>query len=186
MDPLISQTQIKMQKAFDILHQDFTTVHVGKASPVLVENVLVRAYGEGQKFKLLELATIHAQDTKTIVITPFDQSIIADIQKGIQEANLNLNPIVDQSIIRINLPPLTEERRKELVKLVNQKAENGKVMVRQVRHEAMDEIKKKGEEGHISEDEVERLEKETQKLTDEYMGKVDSLLEQKENELLTV
>ncbi|OGH12479.1 MAG: ribosome recycling factor [Candidatus Levybacteria bacterium RIFCSPHIGHO2_01_FULL_36_15] len=186
MDPTTNQARGKMQKAFEVLHHDFATVHIGKANPSLVENILVTAYGEAQKFKLLELATIHVQDPKTIVITPFDQSIIADIQKGIYEANLGLSPAVNANIIRINLPPLTEERRKELVKLVSQKAESGKVMIRQIRHEAMEDIKKRGEGNSISEDDVTRLEKEVQRVTDEFIEKIDTLRHNKEEELMSI
>lgn len=184
MDPLAQQAKQKMQKAFDVLVQDFATVHAGKATPALVENIMVSAYGQAQKFRLMELSTISIQDPKTIVITPFDQSIIGDIQKGIMEANIGFNPVVSTDLIRINIPPLSEERRKELVKAVNQKAENGRIMLRQVRHEAMEEIKKTGD--NISEDEVKRLEKEVQKLTDEFIEKVDNLRYQKEEELLKV
>jgi ribosome recycling factor len=184
MDPVINKTRSQMQKAFDVLYQDFATVHAGKASPTLVENVQISAYGGEQKFKLLELATISATDPKTITITPFDQSIISDIQKGIMEANLGFNPVVSSNILRINIPPLTEERRKELVKAISQKAENGRIMIRQIRHEAMEEVK--GMEEDVSEDEVKRLEKEIQKLTDEFMGKIDTLRDDKEVELLRI
>lgn len=186
MDPTTTQAREKMLKAFEVLRHDFSTVHVGKANPALVENILVTAYGESQKFKLMELSSIHVQDPKTIVITPFDQSIMSDIQKGIQEANLGFNPVVNANIIRINIPSLTEERRKELVKVVNQKGESGKVMIRQIRHEAMEDLKKQGGSNTISEDDVTRLEKEVQKITDEFIEKIDQLLTEKKEELMRI
>jgi len=181
MDPIASQTKDKMQKAYDVMLQDFSTVRTGRANPALVENIVINAYGGTERLKVMELATISIQD-QTIVITPYDQSIMGEIQKGISDANVGLSPVVSSNIIRINLPPLTEERRKELIKVVSQKAESGKVMMRQIRHEAMDEIKKK--EGEVSEDEVERLEKEVQRLTDDFIEKIETLKKEKEEELM--
>lgn len=184
MEPFLKELRNKMQKAFDVLLQDFSTVRTGKASPALVENIVINAYGGTQPLKVMELATIHAQDAQTLLITPFDHSIVSEIEKGISNSNTGLNPIVDGDFLRINLPPLTEERRLEFIKLIKQKAENGKVMMRQVRHEGMEEAKKKAEGEGISEDEITRLEKEIQKVTDEFMEKIDVLSEEKEKELM--
>lgn len=175
-----------MQKALDVLREDFATVRTGKASPTLVENIVINAYGGTQPLKVLELATIHVQDNSTLVISPFDKSIIAEIEKGISNANVGLNPIVDGEILRINLPPLTEERRSELVKLIKQKAEQGKVMLRQIRHEGMEDVKKRAAEAGHSEDEVTRVEKEIQKVTDDFSEKIDTLMDEKEKELMTL
>lgn len=186
MDQIISDVRGKMQKAVDVLREDFATVRTGKASPSLVENIVIPAYGGTQPLKVLELATIHVQDNNTIVIAPFDRSIIAEIEKGISSANVGLNPIVDGEILRINLPPLTEERRLELTKLIKQKTEGAKVTLRQVRHEGMEDAKKMAEkEGH-SEDEVTRIEKEVQKLTDDFTEKMDAVQAEKEKELMTL
>lgn len=186
MDTLLSDARGKMQHAFDAVWTDLATIRTGKATPALLEHIVIHAYGGSENLKVMELATIHVQDPTTLVITPFDQSIIGEIQKGILEAHVGINPIVDRNILRVSLPPLTEERRKELVKLVNQKIEGGRIMVRQVRQDAMREVKKMGEGGSISEDEVTRLEKEIQKMTDEFMEKIDTLRLQKEEELLKV
>lgn len=186
MDPLLNSTRNKMQKTMDVVRQDFSTVRSGKASPTLVENVVINAYNGTQKLKVMELATTHIQDPHMLVVTPFDQSIIGEIEKGIASASVGLSPIVDGNILRISLPPLTEERRKEFVKLINQKAESGKIMIRHIRHEAMEEIKKRGEHGTSSEDEVIRLEKETQKLTDEFIENIDMLRDEKEEELMKI
>lgn len=186
MDNIILGVKNKMQKAIDVMRGDFATVRTGKASPTLVENIVINAYGGTQPLKVLELATIHVQDNSTLVISPFDKSIISEIEKGISNANVGLNPIVDGEILRINLPPLTEERRSELVKMIKQKAEGGRVMLRQIRHEGMEEAKERAKEAGHSEDEVIRIEKEIQKATDEFTEKIDNLTSEKEKELTTL
>lgn len=186
MDPLISQTRNKMQKVLQVMNDDFATIRTGKASPALIENIAINAYGGTQKLKIMELATIHVQDPHTITITPFDISISHEIEKGIQEANAGLNPIVDGEFLRINLPPLSEERRKEMVKLINQKSESGKVMLRQIRHESMEEVKKQANAKAISEDDATRYEKEIQRETDEFSEKIDKLRKVKEEELMKI
>src|SRR3989344_7708586 len=129
MDKITPVVKEKMQKVIDVVRVDFGSVRTGKASPSLVENIVIKAYGGTQPLRVMELATIHTQDTQTLVLTPFDKSIIGEIERGIADAKVGLNPIVDGEFIRINLPPLSEERRLEFVKLINQKAEAGKVMV---------------------------------------------------------
>lgn len=183
MDNLLNETRSKMQKILDLLRNDLGTVRTGRAAPSLVENIIISCYGGTQKLRIMELATIVAQDTQTIVITPFDNSIIADVQKGIAEANVGLNPVIDGQLIRISIPQLSEERRQELIHLMRQKLENGRIMARQIRHEAMNDIKKQKE---ISEDEATRLEKEIQKLTDELMADIDIMGKKKEEELLQI
>jgi len=175
-----------MQKVVDVIKVDLSTVRTGRASPSLVENVVIHAYGGTQNLKIIELAQIAAQDSQTIVITPYDQSIIGEIQKGLMEGNIGLNPIVDGKIIRISIPPLTEERRQQLVALVNQKLEGGKVQIRQVRHEAINEYKKQLNDKTLSEDEMFHAEKEIQKLTDETIAELDLLGKKKEEELMVI
>ncbi len=184
MDNIIQNTSDRMQKALDVMIQDFASVRTGKANPVLVEAIIIPAYGGTAPMKLMELATIHAQDTSTLVITPFDKSILRDIEKGLVDANLGINPVVDESIVRLSIPPLTQERRQEFIKMIQQKAEAGRIMVRQIRHESMEEIKK--QKDTISEDDVERFEKEVQRTTDDFMKKIDDLRAQKEKELMTL
>lgn len=185
MESILAEVRNKMQKALDVMHQDFATVRTGKASPSLVENIVIKAYGGTQPLRVMELSTIHAQDVQTLVITPFDHSIIGEIEHGIADAQVGLNPIVDGNFIRINLPPLSEERRLEFVKLIKQKVESGKVMIRQARRDGMD-MAKKLEKQALSEDEVVHTEKEIQKLTDEFTQKMDTLAAQKEEELMKV
>lgn len=175
-----------MQKVLEVLKTDLSTVRTGRAAPSLVENIIINAYGGTSKMRVLELATIGSLDSQTLVITPFDASIIGEIQKGIEVANVGLNPVVDGQLIRISIPPLSQERREELVALVNQKLEGGKIQVRQVRHEAMEEIKKQSNNKEITEDDVLRLEKEAQRTTDETIAEIEALGKRKEEELMTV
>jgi ribosome recycling factor len=134
----------------------------------------------------MELATIHVQDHQTILLTPFDASVVRDIEKGISDSQMGLGIAVDGTNIRVTIPPLTQERREEFVKLIHKKAENGKIMIRQARAESNDEIAKLKKDGEISEDDEKRLEKEVQKLTDEYVEKIDETRKMKEEELMTV
>src|SRR3989338_1982295 len=186
MDNIINETRERMHRVLEILRGDLATVRTGRAAPSLVENIVINSYGGTQKLRVMELATITAQDSQTIVITPFDQSIMGEIQKGISEANIGLNPVIDGQLIRITIPQLSEERRQELIHLMRQKLENGRIMTRQARHEAISEIKKQKEGNSISEDEVSRLEKEVQKLTDEAMKDIEGMGKKKEEELLII
>lgn len=183
MDP-ITDAKEKMKKVLDVLQGDLATVRTGRAMPSIVENIMVSAYGGSARLRVMELATIGTLDNQTLVITPFDKSVINDIQKGIMEANVGLNPVVDGQVVRISIPPLSEERRNELIHLMKQKLENGRVMVRQARHEGMNEVKKMAD--GLSEDEVDRLEKEIQKTTDDYIAQIDSMGKKKEEELLQI
>lgn len=179
-------TKEKMQKVLEVLFGDLNTIRTGRAAPSLVEHIVVSVYGGSTRLKVVELATIGIQDPQTLLITPFDASIIGEIQKGIMEANVGLNPASDGEKIRISIPPLSEERRQQLIKLMHQKLENGKVMVRQVRHEAMSETKKQYNNKTISEDELVRLEKEIQRLTDDFVAQIDLMGKKKEEELLQI
>ncbi len=183
---LTSQARQNMQKVIEVLKTDLATVRAGKATPSLVENIVVAAYGGTQRLKVVELAQIHAIDNQTLAITPYDASIIGEIHKAIMEGNVGLTPVIDGQIIRISIPLLSEERRQQLVSLVNQKLEGGKIQIRQVRHEAMNEVKKQVNDKEISEDEEQRLEKEIQKLTDETILEIESLGKQKEQELMAI
>lgn len=183
MDPLIQETSTRIHKVLDLLKQDLATIRTGRAAPSLVENIVINAYGGSAKLRVMEMATVHAQDLQTLVITPFDQSTMHDLEKGIQEANIGLNPVVDAPILRITIQPLSTERRQELIHLMKQKLENGRIMVRQARQDGMNDVKKNEE---LSEDEEGRLEKEIQKLTDDTMVQIDIMGKQKEDELLQI
>jgi len=183
---MIDQTRQKMVKALEVLHQDLATVRTGRATPSILENIVVACYGGTQKLKIMELCTIFAQDPQNLVLTPFDISIIGEIRNGILASGIGLNPQIDGEILRINIPPLTEERRQEMIKLVKQKVEGGRIMIRQIRHEGMSQIKKNFEADEISEDEKIQTEKNLQELTDEMIKEIEILGEEKEKELLQI
>lgn len=176
----------KMQKVLEIVLSDIGTLRTGRATPSLVENIVCPAYGGTQRLKVQELGTITAPDTQTLVIDPWDKSIIGDIKKGILEANIGLNPSVDGEILRISLPPMTTEDREKYTKLLSQKIETGRVMIRNQRQEAMKDIKRKFEEKEISEDMKFDNEKKVQVVTDEFVGKIDEAGEKKKQELLQI
>ncbi|MEK7517442.1 MAG: ribosome recycling factor [Patescibacteria group bacterium] len=186
MDTIINETRSKMQRALQILISDIATVRTGRATPALVENVIVSVYGGTQRLKIKELATISASDPQTLVLSPFDTSILPEIQKGIMEANIGLTPATDGNVIRIVIPPLSEERRMELIRLMKQKLENGRITLRQIRQDARNIIRKKHIDKEMSEEEMYRLEKEIQKITDEIMLSVDEMGRKKEGELLQI
>jgi len=183
MDPVASKTKEKLQKVLDVLKDDLATIRTGRAAPALVENIIISAYGGSAKLKVMELATITAQDNQTLIITPFDHSVMQDLQKGIEAANAGLSPVIDSNIIRIKIPPLSQERREELIKAMRHKLENGKVMVRQVRHEMIEDMKK---DYDGREDDISRLEKEIQKLVDDTSETIENWGKQKEQELLQI
>ncbi len=183
MDSNINQ---RLQKVIDVLKTDLGTIRTGRATPALVENIMIKAYGGTTYLKVMELATVGTTDSHTLVLTPFDHTIIQEIEKGIQEANVGLNPVVDGQILRITVPQLTEERRQELIKAMKHKLENGKIMIRQVRQDVMNDIKKQHADKSLSDDESARLEKEAQKVVDESMDLIESMGKQKEEELLQI
>lgn len=181
-----SSIKIKMQSAVDSLVNDIAGVRTGRATPSLVENIIVPAYGGTQRLRVMEVASITAPDPSQIVISPWDKSIIGDIRKGILEANIGMNPSIDGEIIRIVVPPLTTEDREKYVKIVSQKLEVGKVAVRQIRADEMQEIKKKFEAKDVTEDEKRDMEKKVQELTDLYIAKIDEAGEKKKIELMQI
>lgn len=172
-----------MQKAISLLQEDLATIRTGRATPALVENIVISAYDDSQNLKVKEMATITTDGPRAIIIAPFDPSVIKDIEKGVNSANLGIAAAVDGVVIRINIPSLTEERRQQYIKLASTKIEGGRVMVRQVRHEAMAVLKRQFEAKEINEDEKKGLEKEIQELTDEIMAEIEVLRDRKEKEL---
>ncbi len=175
-----------MRKALAVTSTDLSSIRSGRATPALVEHVVVAVYGGTQHLKIMELATITTMDSRTLVISPFDPSIIAEIERGLMEANIGLTPVVDGEIIRISIPSLTQERRLEYIKLAKAKLEAGRIMIRQIRAEAMKDLKKMEADSAISEDEQKLGEKHVQELTDEMIAEIDLLGEKKEAELLQV
>lgn len=176
----------KMRSVLEVLRSDLATIRTGRATPSLVEHLVVNVYGGTQRLKIMELATIGTLDPQTLIITPYDPSIIDEIQKGIMIANVGLTPVVDGQAIRISIPPLSEERRIELIRLMKQKLESVRIQVRQIRHEAMSLVKKQFTDKEISQDEKTRLEKEIQKATDDIMAGIEGMRERKEEELMKI
>lgn len=172
-----------LKKVVDHTISQFASLHAGKASPSMLDSVRVTAYGSTVSLK--EVSAVTTPDAKTIMVQPWDKSIIRDVEKGIQEANLGLNPIVDGGILRVPVPELTGERRQELVKTAGKMAEDGRVSVRQARRDALDLFKSAKNDG-LPEDDFKRYEKEVQKLHDDYIAEINKLLSGKEAELQKV
>ena len=181
-----SAIRSKMQQVLSLVGTDIGAVRTGRATPALVEDIQVAVYGGQQRLKVQELATISSPDTQTLLIDPWDKSIIGEIKQGILAANIGMNPNIDGEIIRITFPPLTTEDREKYVKLLSGKLETGRVMVRQVRGDAMHEIRQKFEDKEIGEDEKFSEEKRLQELTDDFIGKIDAVGEKKKQELLAI
>jgi ribosome recycling factor len=182
-DDILLETEEKMLKTEEHLVSQFAGVRTGKASPSLIENIHIEAYGSHMRLK--ELATITAPESRMLMVQPFDISNMKAIEKGIQGANLGLNPATQGKFIRIVLPDLSTERRQEFVKICKKMTEDGRVAIRNERRQAMDLLKKAKNDG-TSEDEVKGAEEEVQKLTDGYIKKLEDHLAHKEKEILTV
>ena len=178
--PILTDAQAKMKKAVDFTLHEFSAIHTGKATPTMVEGVMIEAYGS--KMRLKECAAISTPDPRLIQIQPWDVSLMKSILKGIQEANLGMNPIPDGKIIRIPLPEMSRERRHEFVKTAHRLAEEGRVHVRNVRRDALETSKK----AKLPEDESKRLEKDIQAATDAAIKSIGDHLANKEKDLLTV
>ncbi|HQQ93602.1 MAG TPA: ribosome recycling factor [Bacteroidia bacterium] len=181
--PLLDGTRSKMEKAIQHLESELQKVRAGKANPVMLENVMVDYYGS--RVPISNTASINSQDARTLVVQPWEKSMLTPIEKAIQMANLGLNPQNDGVLIRIVIPPLTEERRKELGKTARSLGEDAKVSIRTYRKEAMEQIKKMQKDG-LPEDSAKDTESKIQTLTDTHVGKVDKHIEQKEKEIMTV
>ena len=173
-----------MEASLTAVRREFATVRTGKATPALLDTVRVEAYGS--KMPINQLATVSSPDASLLVVQPFDASLLADIERAIQIADLGFNPANDGTLIRIPVPPLNEERRKEYVRLLHKLAEDGRVSVRHARQEARDDLKKKMKNHEVAEDEGHKQMDEVQKLTDRYIGQIDELLEHKEEEVMQV
>ena len=176
----------KMQAAVELVTSDIGAIRTGRATPALVEGLVIAVYGGTQKLKVQELATISAPGAQSLVIDPWDKSIIGEIRQGIAAANIGMNPMIDGELIRVTMPPLTTEDREAYSRLLSTKLENGRVMIRQLRGDAMHEIKKQFEEKELSEDEKFAQEKRLQEVTDEFIGKLDEAGEKKRQELLSI
>ena len=180
----IADARGRMDKSLEALHKELVTVRTGRASPALVERLHVDYYGT--QTPLQSLAGISAPDATQIVISPYDRNAISAIEKAIQRSELGLNPSNDGQVIRIAVPQLNEERRRELVKVVHRKAEDARVAVRNIRRDEVEHLRRVEKEGHVSKDEIEAKLSELQKLTDQFVARVDEAQKKKEGEILEV
>ncbi|HOW67006.1 MAG TPA: ribosome recycling factor [Candidatus Paceibacterota bacterium] len=184
LDDIILTAEEKMLKTEEFVRHEFGGVRTGKASPALVENIMVEAYGS--QMRIRELAGITTPEPRVILIQPWDFNTLHPIEKAIQKSNLGINPSIDKKLIRLVLPELSQERRVEFTKVVRKMAEDGRVAIRHVRREAIEHLKQETKAGKITEDQEKSAEKEIQKLTDDYIAKLDNHLAVKEKEIMTV
>jgi ribosome recycling factor len=174
----------RMEKSLDALNKELATIRTGRASPSLVERLQVDYYGA--QTPLQALAGISTPDATQLVISPYDRTAISAIEKAIQRSELGLNPSNDGQLIRIAIPQLNEERRRELVKVVHRKAEDARVAVRNIRRDEVDHLRKVEKDGHVSKDEIETKLADVQKITDQFIARVDEAQKKKEAEILEV
>lgn len=182
--PTVEDAKQRMEAALEAIRRDFGTVRTGKASTALLDTVRVDAYGS--KMPLNQVATVNTPEPSLLVVQPFDKTLIGDIERAIFTANLGLNPANDGNVIRIPVPPLNEERRKEYVKVLHKMAEEGRVSVRHARRTVREEIHALIKEHELSEDDGRRREEAVEKLTHDYTAKIDGLLKRKEEEVLAI
>jgi ribosome recycling factor len=184
IDAVLEDTRAKMAKAVEHTRSELSTIRTGRAAPALVEKLRVEYYGS--EVPLQQLAGIQVPEAKMLIISPYDKGSLKSIEKAIQNSDLGVNPNNDGSVIRLNFPPLTEERRREMVKVAHNKAEDGRVAVRNSRRAARKDLEALEKDGDISSDELERAEKDLEKVTHEYVAEIDRVLAHKEEELLAV
>jgi ribosome recycling factor len=184
IEELLQDATRRMDRSIESAHEQFNTVRTGRASAALLDRIQVDYYGQPTPLK--QLATINVPEPRMLTIQPFDPSSIKAIEKAIQESDLGLTPSNDGKLIRLPIPQLTEERRKELVKVVRHMAEDGRVAVRNVRRDLMHHLKELVRDGEVGDDEERRAETQAQKMTDEHVAKIDDLLKHKEAEILEV
>ena len=183
-EEILFDTEVSMEKSVDYMVHEFASVRTGKASPALVENVDVEAYGSAMKLK--QLALITTPEPRLLVVQPFDAATVRDIERALKESKIGIQPLVDGKLIRLPVPELSEERRRDLVKSLKQMAEEARVRVRANRRSAMDDAKKLQKSGELTEDGLRDVEADVQKLTDKYVKSIDDNLERKEAEVMKI
>ena len=181
---MLIDAEERMKKALEGVRREFTGIRSGKASPALLDTVRVEAYGQSMGIK--EVGQVSAPEPRLLVVQPYDKSLVKAVSRAIQQSELGLNPTDDGAVVRVPIPTLTEERRKDMVKLVSKLAEEGRVHIRQVRHDLNTEVKHQQDAGEVSEDDAKRFLAEGQKLTDRYVALVDELLKKKTTEVMEV
>ena len=181
---VIAQCEEKMLKTIESLKKDFSNIRTGKANPAILNSVMVSYYGVPTPVS--QVGSVSVPDPQSIVVKPWDKSILKDIEKAIQQANLGLNPSNDGEIVRIPIPPLNEQPRKDLAKQAKKVAEDNKVAIRNVRRDGMEQLKKLEKDGLITEDELKRYNDQVQKLTDKYIANIDTLAKEKEQDIMSI
>ena len=184
IEDTLREAEAKMSRAIEVAKEEFSGIRTGRANPALVNRLVVDYYGAPTP--LQQLASIAAPEARLLVVSPYDRNASASIEKAIRNSDLGINPANDGQVIRLAFPPLTEERRKEYVKLAKQRAEEARTSIRNVRRHAKEALDRLEKDGEISQDERHRAEQRVQQLTDRFVGEVDSLLQHKERELLEV
>src|SRR5919202_5493495 len=184
IEDFLADATRRMDKSIESTRQEFNSVRTGRASPSLLDRIQVDYYGTPTPLR--QLAGIHAPEAQLLTVQPYDKSSIKAIEKSIRDSDLGLNPSNDGNIIRLAIPPLTEERRKEMVKVVHRLAEDGRVAVRNIRRDAIHHLKQMVDNGEVGADEEHRGEERVQKLTDDHVHRIDDLLKRKEAEIMEV
>ncbi|HRX56976.1 MAG: ribosome recycling factor [Verrucomicrobiales bacterium] len=185
-DEILLETEEAMQKAVDYVLHEMSTVRTGKASPSLIEGIEVHVQAYGSNMRLKQLALISTPEPRLLTVSPYDPGTLKDIERALRESRLGITPSMDGKLIRLPIPELSEERRKELVKLMRDMSEQGKVRVRSARRDGMENLKSAQKNGEITEDDLHRNEKEVQTLTDKYVASIDEHAAHKEKEIMTV
>ena len=184
IDEIIKDAEVRMGKSIESLHTEFAKIRTGRAHPSLLDQIQVDYYGSNTPIN--QVANVSVEDSRTLVVTPWEKDMVAKVEKAIMASDLGLNPATAGTVIRIPMPPLTEERRKDLVKIVKQEAEQARVAIRNIRRDANSDFKDLLKEKEISEDDERKAEERIQKLTDTFVGKIDKILADKEAELMEV
>ncbi len=184
MSESFKDAENKMLKCVDSTRGEFASIRTGRATPALLDRLHVEAYGASVPLK--QVASVSVPDSRSLVIAAFDRNTVGDIRKAIEKSDLGLTPNIDGNQIRLMIPPLNEERRKDLVKVVKKKGEDGKIAVRNVRHKVHDDLKAQLKDHKITEDESKRMQDQLQKLTDRFVKEIDQLIASKEKEILEV
>ena len=184
IDEIIKDAEVRMGKSIDALHTEFAKIRTGRAHPSLLDQIHVEYYGSNTPIN--QVANVTVEDARTLVVTPWEKDMVAKVEKAIMASDLGLNPATAGTVIRIPMPPLTEERRRDLVKVVKHEAEQARVAIRNIRRDANSDFKDLLKEKEISEDEERKAEESIQKLTNTYVGKIDNVLADKEAELMEV
>jgi len=181
---ILAQTKAKMMAAIDHLKEDLKAIRTGRANPSMLDGVMVEAYGS--QVRLKDIASVSAPEPRQLLITPFDQNTKGSIGKGIEKANLGVMPIIDGNVVRLKIPPMDDSVRKEMIKLCHEKREKAKVTIRNIRRDGNEGARKQKADGIIPEDQLKRLEKQIQELTDKFCKEADDLSEKKEKEVSVI